>query len=321
MKNINFPSFPLNQSLSSGSYLIEDDPFQSKYFYVRGLKDSYGKGIHDFSIQGSNKLVPGSSIIYEFIDGMGNVIKIQNEIDTEQYPSFILWFSIDESIANGIGTLTVVGSSIENNKGRPINNLLYDVRWQTKIRINLKENIDFYDLVAVDNLSFVSGSSYKQSGSSSEDGCLLSWESMYGHQAQYCSHSDGSIKYVSNFKFLHIEDYYVYMFIPSGTLNYIPENPYPATGSKSGVWLLHGITEAPQLSSSQYVDSTASVYYFAGSLSENKFVSFWVGGSRNTTKRERSGRILQGIPNMVGSIPNNVMSFYISKYSSSSPGV
>ena len=299
----NWPDMPLVRGLSSGSYPIEDNKYLSKYFKVRGIEDSYGIGTYIFSIHGSDLLVPGSDILYEFIDSAGNLIPSNIEREKEQLPSFIFSFNINRNVTDGMGIFTVVGSSRENNKGRKLNNLLKDVRWQVEVRINKSKDIDFSDIVAVDNLQVASSSTsdftwlYSGSmGTSSENGVLLAWESMYGHVGQSSSHADGTVKYVSELKWKQIENYYVYMFIPYGTLYWPPENPYPGSGSVSGNWILHGITNAPPISSSESQIPTRSVYYFAGALPNNKHVTFWVGGSTNTTYRMKSKKSIQRIP-------------------------
>lgn len=288
---------PLQRGLASGSYLIYDDPFTSKYFKVKGLQDSYGVGNHIFTIDGCKELVPGSMIYYEFVDAGGELIKIYGVENPDQAPSYAFSFTINDSTNDGIAILSIVGSTKRNNKNRSLNNLVLDLIWKLEVRINRNKNIDFNELVAVDNLQYASGNVWLGSGTvgtSSENCVLLSWESMYSHVSQYCTHADNTVSEISNYKFKQTEKYYVYVFIPSGNACIVPNYP-PAYAHSSGNWILHGVMEASRLSSSQYDNPTRSIYYFANDLPENKHITFWVGTGKGTTLRMKSNASTQKI--------------------------
>ncbi len=120
--------------------VLVDEPLQGKYFTVSNLPSTLTFGKHSFGIslnlsldENGRRLKPASKVLFEFKDSNGNVIfsDLLGELISDDYATAFVWVKEDplriyQNIADGVGTLTIVGE---------LNNV--PEHWQNKYNVRL----------------------------------------------------------------------------------------------------------------------------------------------------------------------------------------
>ncbi len=117
-------------------YVNDTSLDSSRYFVINSYPTEFTSGKNAIRLLGSRNLVPGSEILAEVLDNAGNPIYSEVNNYRDQHNNFIISVLVYDDTASGIGSITLLGKALTDQKGLPI-----PKEWQNKYNIKWTQQI------------------------------------------------------------------------------------------------------------------------------------------------------------------------------------